>query len=219
MPITALTLNISSNSPYVEVLNPQVNLGNFASLETKDIEQIKVKILPNAPDNHPVVFSFNYGANGGLYTDVEYFETTVAFDYLDVRVNKVSTTFSSNGRVGYSQASAQRGLGFVYKNQNMLYEASLMIAKSETQVSNNARFDDDSSEDFIKQTSAFQEQNSTATFEGKSVFTDAASALPIGVKVQSRILAFNELGNDKYVIVEYEITNETSEDLHNIYTG
>lgn len=222
IPVIGLSVNISSNSSYVQVIDQNVNIGNFASLETKNaVVSVKVKILPNAPENHKVIFTLKYTGNGGAYTDWETFETVVALDYLKVGINKVQSTFTSNGRVGYSKASATGGIGFVYQQKNMLYEAALLIAKSESQVMNNARIEGSNySEDFQRQAAATVVSSSKiADFEAKSVFSDANSANPIGLKVQSRVLAFNSTSNDKYVIVEYEITNTSAADLQNIYTG
>lgn len=219
-PVTGLNVNISTTSSYVQILDPQINVGNLANLETKNnIGPVRVRILANAPENHELVFNLTYTGNGGTYTDFESFSTVVALDYLNVAVNKVSTTLSSNGRVGYSKANATAGLGFIYKDENMLYEAALMIAKSETQVVNNARFDVNYSNDFKKQQTAALVQHSTAAFEGASIFTDAGSSTPIGLRIKSRLLAFNQTNEDKYVIVEYEIANQSANDLDGIYTG
>lgn len=219
-PITNLNVNISSNSAYVQVVDQNINVGNFNTLEVKNaIGPVRVKILPNTPENHQVTFTLRYTGNNGNYTNFENFSTVVALDYLNVVVNKISTTLTSNGRVGYSKADAKGGLGFVYKEESMLFEAALMVAKSETQVMNNARFDTNSSEDFQRQQTASIVVSNTAAFEGTSVFTDAANANPIGLKILSRVLAFNTAADDKYVIVEYEINNTSGADLKDIYTG
>jgi serine protease len=220
VPVTGLNVNISTNSPFVQILDQNINAGNFNNLETKtSLGPVRVKVLANAPENQSVIFTLKYTGNNGAYTDSESFTTVVALDYLNVAVNKISTTLTSNGRVGYSKSNATAGLGFVYKEENMLYEAALLIAKSETQVMNNARADANYNEDFRRQQTAAMVPSTIAAFEGTSIFTDAASANPIGLKVLSRALAFNTTADDKYVIVEYEITNTSNADLQNIYTG
>lgn len=220
VPVTGLNVNITCNSPYVQVLDQNVNVGNLSTAELKNnVGPVRVRILTNAPENHEVLFTLNYTANNGSYTDFESFKTVVALDYLNVAVNKVSTTLTSNGRVGYSKANATAGLGFVYKDENMLYEAALLVAKSSTQVMNNARASSTSSEDFTRNKTAAMSVSNIAAFEGTSVFTDGAAANPIGLKITSRALAFNNSGDDKYVIMEYELMNASGADLQNIYTG
>lgn len=218
--VTNLKVSLTANSPFVEVLNPDINVGNLTTLQLKSgILPFRVKVLTNAPENHEVLFTLKYTGNNGNYTDLESFNVVVALDYLNVAVNQISTTLTSNGRVGYSKPNAQGGLGFVYKEENMLFEAALMIAKSETQVMNNARFDNNYSDDFRRQQRASTVLSSEAAFEGTSVFSDIGSANPIGLKIVSRVIAFNTTGNDKYIIVNYELTNTSNEDLTGIYTG
>lgn len=220
IPVNALNVSVSSNSGFVQVLDQNISAGNFNTQETKtDISPIRVKVLPNAPENHEVTFTVRYSGNNGSYTDFESFKEVFALDYLNIQVNKISTTLTSNGRVGYSRPNATAGLGFVYKDENMLYEAALLIAKSETQVMNNARIDANYSDDFIRQQIAAKVTPSIASFEGVTVFTDAASNHPIGLKILAKGLAFNTTTDDKYVIMEYEIANTGSADLENIYTG
>ena len=219
-PIGGLTVGITSTSQFVQILDPIVTVGSMGTLETKNnIGPVRVKVLANAPQNHDVTFKLSYNGNGGNYTDVEFYTITVNLDYLNITVNKVSTTLSSNGRVGFSKADAAGGLGFIYKDEPMLYEAALMIGKSVTQVSNNARNEGNYSEDFGKLISAAKVSGSKAAFEGVATFSDEKAASPIGLKVKSRMLAYATAPDDKYVIVEYEITNTTSTALQGIYTG
>ena len=221
-PISGLTVGISSTSPFVQILDPTITVGSLGTLETRNnIGPVRVRVLANAPQNHDVIFKLTYSGNGGggAYSDAEFYTTTVNLDYLNITVNRVSTTLSSNGRVGFSKADAMGGLGFIYKDEPMLYEAALMIGKSATQVSNNARNEGNYSEDFSKLISAAKVSSSTAAFEGVATFTDEKATSPIGLKVKSRMLAYAAAPDDKYVIVEYVITNTTSTGLQGMYTG
>lgn len=219
-PISGLTIGISTTSQFVQILDPTLSIGSIGTLESRSgIGPVRVKVLANAPQNHEVVIKLNYSGNGGNYTDAEFYKLTVNLDYLNITVNKVSTTLTSNGRVGFSKADASGGLGFIYKDEPMLYEAALMIGKSTTQVSNNARNEGNYSEDFGKLISAAKVPGSTAAFEGVATFSDEKASSPIGLKVKSKMLAYATAPDDKYVIVEYEITNTTSTVLQGIYTG
>ena len=219
-PVSNLKVNLSSNSRFIQILQPQIDAGNFSSLEVKTLlTKFNVKISANTPINHEVIFTLKYVGNNGAYTDFENFGSTVALDYLNVEVNKISTTLTSNGRVGYSKNGATGGLGFVYKEESMLFEAALLVGQSETQVMNNARINAETSEDFIRKRTAAMVLPSYATFEGTSEFTDNGATNPIGLSILSRMLAFNTTGDEKYVIVEYELTNTSNADLKGIYTG
>ena len=219
-PVANLKVILTANSPFVEILNPEINVGNLTTLQLKSgLLPFRVKVLTNAPENHDVLFTLKYTGNNGNYTDLESYNVVVALDYLNVAVNQISTTLTSNGRVGYSKPNAKGGLGFVYKEEDLLYEAALMVAKSETQVMNNARFDNNYNDDFRPQQRASTVLFSDAAFEGTSIFSDIGSSNPIGLKITSKMVAFNTTGNDKYIIVKYELNNTSSEDLEGIYAG
>lgn len=219
-PVSGLSVGISTTSPYVQILDPTISVGTMGTLETKtNIGPVRVKVSDNAPQNQDITFKLNYTGNGSGYTDVEFYTIKVNLDYLNITVNKVSTTLSSNGRVGFSKGDAAGGLGFIYKDEPLLYEAALMIGKSPTQVSNNARNESNYNEDFVKLASVAKVSGTQAAFEGGATFTDANAANAIGLKVKSRMIAYATAPDDKYVIVEYEITNTSSSDLQGIYTG
>jgi len=219
-PVNALSITVSSSSPYIQVIDPVLSAGHMGTLEEKtNLGPVRIKVLANTPQNQEVVLKFSYSGNAGTYTDAEYYRFIVALDYLNVTVNKIGTTFSSNGRVGFSKADAAGGLGFIYRDEPLLYEAALMVAKSSTQVSNNARSEGNYSEDFAKLVSAARLNGANADFEGVSTFTDEKASSPVGVKVKSKMWAYATAPDDKYVIVEYEITNTTTTDLQGIYTG
>ncbi len=204
----------------VQILNPTISVGTLASLETRKIGPFKVIVNSTAADNELVVFSINYTANSGAYTDKEFFEIKVNLDYQNIVVNQVSTTITSNGRVGYSVSDATNGLGFNYKNEAMLYEASLMIGTSATSVSNNTRIGNgESSEDFVKKARVAEVKPTTAAYEGVAEFSDANSTKPLNVTVKNRQIAFKNTPDDKFVIIEYEIINKTTSPINNLYTG
>ncbi len=218
--VNGLSVTLTANSPYVQILDGHLDVGALNHGESKsNIGPIRVKVLDNAPDNLAVIFTLSYTGNAGAYQDTEHFKLQVALDYLNVTVNEISTSFTSNGRVGYSRASAEGGLGFMYKGENMLYECALMIGKSSNQVSNNARYESGSNDDFNRLQTAALVAGSEAAFEAKSVFADQNSANPIGLELSSKLLAFNETGRNKFVIVEYEIENKGANDLEGIYPG
>ncbi|HUH33994.1 MAG TPA: S8 family peptidase, partial [Daejeonella sp.] len=220
-PATGLVLNLSSTNTHVQIIDSDVNVGALGTLDTKSaIGPFRVFVRSNALDNEEVEFKLSYTSNAGNYRDFELFNVTVSLDYLNIEVNKVSSTITSNGRIGYSSPDAVNGLGFVYKGQPLLYEASLMIGTSATQVSNNVRNDvGGSDEDFLKRVRVGHIESTEAAFEGQSEFDDSNSSAPLGVYVTHRQLAFSAVPDDKYIIAEYEVENRNSAALNGVYIG
>ncbi len=220
-PATGLVLNLSSTNTDVEIIDGQLNVGGLSTLETKNaVGPFRVFIKPGVSDNEEVEFRLSYTSNGGNYRDFEIFKITVSLDYLNIEVNKVSSTITSNGRVGYNSPEATNGLGFVYKGQSLLYEASLMIGNASNRVSNNARNDaGDSDNHFVKQVRVSRAQNPDATFEARSEFNDSRSPSPLSLYVRHRQLAYSEVPDDKYTLVEYDIQNNNATPLVGVYVG
>ena len=218
---TGLVLNLSSTNPNVQIIDNLLNIGTLTTLETKSsVGPFRVYIKPGTPDNSDVQFKLSYTSNAGNYQDYELFNLTVSLDHLNIEVNQVSTTVTSNGRVGYSSPDALNGLGFVYKGQPLLYESSLMIGKSATQVSNNARNDAGSSDEhFLKRVRVSRVVNPDVAFEGRSEFDDSKSPAPLNVYVNHRQVAYSNAPDDKYVLVEYEVKNKSAAALDGIYIG
>jgi serine protease len=220
-PAAGLVLNLSTNNSHVQIIDSEVNIGALATLETKaSIGPFRILVKPGTTDNEVVEFKLSYTSNAGNYKDFELFNLTVSLDYLNVEVNKVSSTITSNGRIGYSSPDAVNGIGFVYKGQSLLYEGSLMIGISGTQVSNNTRNDNGSSDEhFVKRQRVSPLANSPTAFEAHSEFDDSNNSSPLNVYVRHRQLAFSESPDDKYIIAEYEIRNKNSTALNGVYAG
>jgi serine protease len=220
-PANGLTLNLSSTSTDVQIIDNQVNVGNVLTLETHaNIGPFRVYVKPGTTDNKEIVFKLSYLANSSTYSDFELFNVIVSKDYQNIEVNQVSTTITSNGRVGYSSAEAVNGLGFIYKSDPMLFEASLMVGNSGTKVSNNTRnATGTSDEHFVKRVRVTPDLNPDAAFDAHSEFADAGSSNPLNILVKHRQLAYSSAPDDKYTIAEYDIKNTGSVALSGVYIG
>jgi subtilisin family serine protease len=219
-PVANLNINLSTTSDAVSITTSDIQVGSLATSETKTmIGPFKVFVKNGIPDNTEVTMKLSYSGNNGDYISSENFSVVVALDYLNVEVNQVSTTFTSNGRVGYSLHNARNGLGFVYKNESLLYESSLMIGNSPVRVSDNARTGSSANEHFVKVKPAAKTAGTTAAFEATSEFDDSNNPLRLQVDVRHRMLAFDKAPDDKYVIAEYEVINQSGADLEGVYIG
>jgi serine protease len=219
-PASGLNVSLSSTSPFVSILTPQVNIGNIGTLQTQtSIGPFKVRVLPSAPDNSLALLRIIYSSNGNSYNDSEGFSIPIGLDYLNIQVNAIATTMTSTGRVGYCKAGGTTGLGFLYKNHNLLYEASLMIGNSPIAVSNNARNGNNSDEHFIKKVRVKGINNPAGDFEGISEFDDSANPKSLSLYIKHRQIAYANAPDDKYSIVEYEVFNKGYTELRNLFIG
>ncbi len=212
------TLTSSSNAAIV-ILNGNLNLGAINTLETKHIPMaFSFAVRPTAGTNARAIFKLSY--SDGTYTDFEMFSIEVNVASLNITVNKVLSTATGIGRIGYRNGDATGGLGFNYKGVDMLYEAALMIGASNTQVSNNARSETQfPDEHFIASQRVQREFIDGIDFVSHGEFNDNGNTNLIGLSVKHRELAWGQQPDDKYIIVEYRIKNTNNFDLSNIYAG
>ncbi|MEO5910555.1 MAG: S8 family serine peptidase [Pelobium sp.] len=211
---------LSSTNTDVKILTTSLNTGAIAGNETKVIGPFKIVVQAAAADNSTILFKIAYANPAISYQDKEYFTSVVNLDYQNITVNKVYSTITSNGRVGFSGEEATNGLGFIYKDFDLLFEAALMIGNSPTKVSNNARgTNGNSDQHFQKLIRVGKVVNSIAAYEGTATLNDALSPSPLGVTIKTRQLAYSVAPDDKYVIVEYEITNNGPATLTNVYAA
>lgn len=215
-----LEVKLSTENPNVKIINSTINAGAFNALETKSIGAFRVLVNTNTPENTSILFQLTYSNPLINYAAKEFFESTVNLDYQNITVNQLYTTITSNGRIGYSGANAHNGLGVLYKDFSMLYEGALMIGVSPTQVSDNARSaNGETDDDFEKVKGVSRIQNTQSAYEGISIFNDSKSVLPVGLLVSHKQTAYKSAPDDKYVIVEYEVTNTSNASLNNVYIG
>jgi hypothetical protein len=179
----------------------------------------RVYLKSGISQNSLVDFMISYSA-GSTYTENEKFQIRVALDYLNIEVNQVSTTISSNGRIGFTDQGSKSGLGFIYKNDPLLFEASLMIGASALKVSNNTRNDNGGSDEhFIKKKVVYKESDPAAAFLSRSEFDDSGNSARLNLYIKHNIKAFAAAPDDKYVLAEYEIGNTGNTVLNGIYAG
>jgi subtilisin family serine protease len=217
--VNNLSVTLQTNNADVEVITPTLVLNSLNELEVKRLGFFKIFLSPQTQENREIIFTLTYQSSN--YQDQEFFSLRVNLDYLNINNNQVATTLTSNGRVGYSSADAENGLGFIYQDKNLLYEASLMIGNSAARISNNARSPQigSSEEDFIKISRPIKNVANTTALEASATFNDYGSNSPLDVEVTNRHIAYPNSPDDKYVLVDYIIKNKSIVPLNGVYVG
>lgn len=221
-PSMGLKVSLKSDNPYVSVQGGAVNVGSLRTLESKSmIGPFLVSVNSGTPDNSPVEFRIEYSDEESSYHDYENFTLAVALDYMNITTENLATTVTSNGRIGFSSNDQSGGLGFQYKGNQLLYEASLMIAsKAEgLKVSDNARVSEFSgNEHFIKRR-AVKEVSTDSTIAGISEFDDSANSDGLRIDVKHSLTAQKDPDESKFVVAEYEVINRNPGALNGVYIG
>jgi len=219
-PVSNLQVTLTSNDEDVQVTQAIQTVAGLGSLETKEnIGPFKVYIRPSAIDNQSVEFRLNYSANG-TYHDNEGFVVIVSRDFLNMRSNTIATTVTSKGLIGFLKAGDENGpLGFRYKDNQLLFEAALMVGNSATKVSNNARTtDEETDEHFVKQVRV-KGTVVADTIKAIAEFDDSASPNPLNIRVKHRAYVVQDGTNSSSLINEFEVINQNTTELKNVFVG
>ncbi len=222
-PTTNLTATLSTTSPYVSILDGSTTLGavNTLAVVNNNTDPYTIKILSTAPANQVVLFKLTYSDPATSYTAYEFFNVTVNVDYINITVNDVATTISSAGRIGYSQDGQLGGLGFNYMNAGtLLYESGLMVGVSSTKVSDAVRGAAGTDADFQSVVAAHNVLPAVfSEFDVDGTFKDVNATTPLPVTIHHKAFAWSTVGNRKFVIVQYVISNKGTTSLANFYAG
>ena len=216
-PITATTVTLTSNSSFVNILDGTMSLPALGTLAgaSNNSDKFRVQILNGAGINEKVVFKAV--VTNGTYSNNEYFTVVLNPDYFDLAENLVSTTITSNGRIGYTDNSNTLGLGFEYDGNQLLYEAGLMIGRSSSRVSDGVRGVSGQDNDFTADQYVGTNPPFVSALDLYNNFGDYLSSnTSVNVFVKQYSYAYT---GDKYVIVVYNISNVGTIPISNVHAG
>lgn len=217
-----VTMLVRSPSAFLQALDSTASLPALGTLQSSwnANDPFSFIILPGTPINFELDFRVELSDSNGFIT-FDFVRVMVNVDYLNIQVNQVATTATSKGAIGYNASGTQQGLGFVYENQNLLYEAGLLIGVSSTRVS-----------DCVRGTGAFPDQDFQALqriipvnppqqsdFETFASFNDSSSQNPIPVRVIQKTYASTQAGLDRFVVFEYDIINTGTAAIDSLFAG
>lgn len=222
-PLSNLSVTLTASLPGIVILNGTINPGAMATLASYDnsATPFRVRIDPSVPLNSRVIFMLDF--NDGSYSDWQSFELVVNVDYINVLVNDVGTSITSKSRIGYNATQSQ-GIGFTYNDgPSLLYEGGLMIGTDIVKVSDQIFGDPTSvtSTDFVSMVNVHRVIPSVySDFDLDSRYNDnGAGANTLNIQVNQKTYAWSAVPDEKYIIVEYIISNQGVADLQNLYAG
>jgi hypothetical protein len=215
-PIGATTVTITTTSPFVSIVDGTTTLSAMGTmgLASNSADKFKVEVLSGAAVNEAVVFKAVI-TDGG-YSNNEYFTVVLNPDYINLAENQVATTITSNGRIGFADASNNFGLGFEYDGDQLLYEAGLMIGRSSSRVSDGVRGEAGQDDDFTSQQHVGFYPPYVSALDLYGNFGDYLETNSVNVFVKQFSYAYT---GDKYIIVVYNISNVGLLPITNVHAG
>lgn len=213
-PGSNFTAELSSPSNSIRILKKSYSIGALNTLEEKNNLNDPFLVVINNRGKSKELIEFKISVKANNYVRNSWFETTINVDYINFNHNDITTTLTSNGRIGYSNLSRGEGKGFVYKNSPALYEGSLMVGNFNS-ISDGFRGENNqTSEDFTNEETVKKIIPQKANHEFQGIFS--AENNP-DFEIQHKSYFYTNISNQNFVIHAYKIV--ALAELNNYYAG
>ena len=130
-------------------------------------------------------------------------------------ISNADLTFANNGIMGY-YGHFDENQGFTFNGVNGLYAANLVFATSESQVSGGLYVEEfgmlSGIEPIESDLDGFDQAYATR-------YDDARANNPMGISVRQRTHAKSTSPDEDYIIVEYELSNDSDVPITGLYVG
>jgi len=224
-PLKSLTIFprvLSTDQPIPQNFN--IKIGSLGTLEELVIPDKFEYVLPdNVPYNYLTDIVIDFYEENELLTS---FGTSIFMNqsYRTIRNNKIETTITSQGNIGYNDFPANaQGDGFKYNgSQNLLFEGALIIATAEDELSNVARSEVQSVKDdafMISQPIRVEYQNNGDLLVTNTYFTDRGDSAAANFNVINTVYQSKSIGADNIIFAVYDIINNSGAYRDSVFTG
>ncbi len=176
------------------------------------------------------LFRLDFAEATSDYSDFHMIEyERLMYDIVDI--NTITTSFSSDGTIGYLDAlTAYGGVGFLPGDyENVLFEGGLMISAlghydflftPAKVVVDQVRETTDINRDFLPlENYRFRSASSVSDLDGHAVFKSTEHRLAKDLRVKMETYAYDQTGLDQSIIVVYELMNTGLDSYSDLYLG
>lgn len=220
-PTQNLIIKLKSLSNYITILDSIHLYGSVGTMVTVANPTVyRLVVANNTPVDEMIDLKFEFLDDN--YFAYDYQQFAINQSYITVDTNRITTSFTKNGRIGFADNLFKQGEGFRLDDESyMFYVGGLLIGTGTNNVSDNVYGQNGYDNDFSNIDLPIKVQSSlVADFEAYTSFNDEGAGLnKIFVEVKNRVLAWNSLGKDKFVVQEYTIINTGTTLIQNLHAG
>lgn len=219
-PATNVKVKMTSSSPYIQILTGDFTAGSIATLDSvaNNGSPFRFVVVSGTPYDQIIDLKFTFTDTANYYTGFQYVRITVNPSYININPNNITTTITTNGRVGYNSPPMQ-GKGFIYNSyaESILYESGLLIGHSSIQVSDCVRGGDD----FLPISSPVESTNPVLSeIEYSSTFNDTkVDSTKMNLFVKQTVYAWTDSTLNNTLWFNYQIINQSSNSYANLFVG
>lgn len=214
-------ISISSTSTFLTITKNKIRPGIIPENTTvrNTLDPFVVTLKSSTPLNTAIEVLLTF--SDGAYTDNQ----TISFiipSFIEINENNITTTLSSNGRMGYEDSqNSTNGSGFVYNDESILYEMGLIMGTSSTNLFNSVRSIDNAfDQDFTTASKIVKITPGERSYsEVFGTFRNAPAAGSESLQVSYRSLVWKNTPYHNFVILEYKVKNTTAAPVTDFYFG
>ncbi|PIB35559.1 hypothetical protein BFP72_09225 [Reichenbachiella sp. 5M10] len=207
--VSGAGVEIVSESPYAEVVNPELVLGSMYSFDSINDVSVKVWVSPDAPADTRLSFRMNYFDAAG-YEDFEYFHLYTAPPYVTIDNGQISQTIGANANLGYSEDVFQGGHGLNHNGVRVAYEMGIAIGNARDTLSNNITnswVSHTRDQDFESIENIRPYESTEVDRYARGSFVDTGAETVQGLRIEQEFMLWTDEQQDGYMIQEYRVTN------------
>jgi subtilisin family serine protease len=221
-PLQALSVQLVSNTPWVEVITPSQMVGPLGRMEEKAVN-FQIKLKPNIPQNFKAYFTLIYEDPTQNYKQQQCFPALLNITFINLSNEKIATTINSVGNFGFNDININsQGVGFTWLGKNQIYLGGLIAGTSpQTTVDNLINQFGNPQRDFHPLTPLyFKQPGEIADQEVLSRFEDSgAGQNRIPLRIKNKCSIFSGNGQDQFILMEYTLTNPGHAPIQNLHVG
>ena len=218
---SALKVTLTSSSPYITITQPEFRPGVIQTNDSvnNNSKPFEITFASNLPIDQSVEALLTF--TDGTYHDTQLINFVIP-SFIDVNENNITTTLAAAGRIGYGNIQSQNnGSGFIYNDEQLLYEMGLIMGTSSTVIFDNVRGVGGAyNQDFtaatkIKKITPGERSHSEVIGSFRNSPNEASQTLVVSY----RSMVWKNDPYQNFVILEYKIKNTTASPVSNFYMG
>ncbi len=210
------------HTPFITLLSNTVQAGSVAMNERWTTQAIRMVVQPFVFHDYVVSFRMSYTDSSNGYRDFEYFHVRVNPSWIDLTINQLQGSFTSEGRIGYvDYPTNKQGIGIgLLGRPSKLFEGGLLLSTASGQVSDGIRNPISRDRDFRILDPIHRELgDARADVVLRTTFDDSQAPQPIGIEVSQEVFAWDDVPRRQFLLVQYILKNTRTQPLSSLYAS
>ena len=229
LPVQALTLTLSSLSPYLTVRRGSFAVGNLGTLAdaTNAAAPFRLAVAASGvPLNTRAILRYHFADASGYQSD-QYLEVLLHPDFVQLGAGDLSVSLFSRGNLAYDDLTATVGQGLSFRGSTpLLSEGGLLLATAPTRVADRLRTRGGASRQAffsfapvaLRRPSLLADQEARGTF--RDSLPDPQRPRSVGVRVRQRGQSWaGPAARRGVILLDYSVVNLTADTLRPLYAG